>query len=233
MVNQRFDRIESAMREILSKIDMLTKKMAVSFEIEVCTPPTHSDLSLETRINRTELLLYRTPLADFQHTDMMIDKIMPKTIERNAELQMEFTPDRLNHSPAAEFGIPDHIEGIQKTLNFDTAGMTEEAREDPEPSPISVKFESEENKTANNIGTAEDAKIAEETRQAEEDDNDTIEEASGDEKMSLGSGDDEVDPAEGAPEWFKQYAEKTLARFDNIFDEAKWKYRQYNSEPGS
>ncbi|CAK0817002.1 unnamed protein product [Prorocentrum cordatum] len=151
MANQRFDRIESAMSEILSNIDMLTKKLAVSSEIEVRTPSTNSDLSRETRINRVEFFLYRTPVAEFQDIDMMIDKIMPKTIERNAELQMEFIPDRLNHSPAAEYGIPDHTEDIQKTLNFDAAGMTEEAREDPNPSLISVKFESEENKTANKI----------------------------------------------------------------------------------
>ena len=137
--NQRFDRIESTMSEILSKIDMLTKKMAVSSEIE---------LSLETRINRIELSLTEYP-----------------------------TTSR-----------------IFKTLNFDTTGMTEEARVDPEPSPISVKFKPEENKTANKIGdpkpgpismkfeseenkTANKIGIAEHAKIAEEDDNDTIEEA--------------------------------------------------------
>ncbi|CAK0847160.1 unnamed protein product [Prorocentrum cordatum] len=109
MVNQRFDRIESPMSEILSNFDMLAKKIAVSSEIEVRTPSTHSYLSLETRMSFSSI---RLQWQIFQHIDMMIDKITPKTIKRNAELQMEFVPDRLNRSPAAEYGIPDHTEDI-------------------------------------------------------------------------------------------------------------------------
>ncbi|CAK0805748.1 unnamed protein product [Prorocentrum cordatum] len=128
MVNQRFDRIESTVSATVSKIDMLTKKIVVSSEIEVRTPSTHSELSLETRINRIELLLYRTPVADFQHIDMMIDNIVSKTIERNAELQMEFTPDRLNHSPGCKSQRKAPVRRPHRCGHESTPGGTQEWR---------------------------------------------------------------------------------------------------------
>jgi hypothetical protein len=223
-ITDRFDRLEGTMKTDVLTIDGDCSSIAQEVDEHTNNTSNIDTCSIDKRLTRIELLLFRTPVSDFLKIDMELERILPKLVPLP---EVPEFPSLAGKQPGS-FEMPLEAERTYATEPDERASHSESNKEGEGETMKDQRKGEMNDEVDKNMKTD-----MENVTEAEQDDNDTIEEASGDDKMSLGSGDDKVDPAEGAPEWFKQYAEKTLARLDNIVDEAKGMYRQCNSEPGS